>query len=415
MPWLVGTALIHSLAVTEKRGAFRSWTVLLAILAFALSLLGTFLVRSGVLTSVHAFAVDPARGVFVLALLVLVIGGSLALYVWRAPRIGLGGDFEPLSRESMLLANNVVFAAAAGSVLLGTLYPLALDASGLGKISVGPPYFETVFFPLMAPALILMGIGPLARWKKASLPDLATRLRWALAASLVAALAVPFAMGGWSTLVALGILFSAWVAASGIVQLHEKARNAASGTSAWTRLRSTPRATYGMLLAHFGVAVFVAGVTMVKGYESEKDARMEPGDTVELGGYTFRLDGVRDVQGPNYVAARARMQVSRNGRPVTTLYPEKRIYRVQNSPMTEAAIDTGFTRDLYVSLGDSVSATAWVVKVQHKPFIDWIWGGCLLMALGGALAASDRRYRVASRRREEYAAAAPAANLGHAS
>jgi cytochrome c-type biogenesis protein CcmF len=409
MPWLVGTALIHSLAVTEKRGAFRSWTVLLAILAFALSLLGTFLVRSGVLTSVHAFAVDPARGVFILALLVIVIGGSLALYVWRAPRIGLGGDFEPLSRESMLLGNNVVFAAAAGSVLLGTLYPLVLDATGLGKISVGPPYFETVFFPLMAPALVLMGIGPLARWKKANLPDLATRLRWAFAASLAAALAVPFAMGRFSVLVALGILLAAWVAASGIAQLYEKVRNT-GGASAWTRLRGTPRATYGMLLAHFGVAVFVVGVTLVKGYESEKDVRMEPGDTVELGGYTFRLDGVRDVQGPNYVAARARIQVSRNDRPVTTLYPEKRIYRVQNSPMTEAAIDTGFTRDLYVSLGDSVSATAWVVKVQHKPFIDWIWGGCLLMAIGGAIAASDRRYRVAARRSQQQYAAAPAAS-----
>jgi len=409
MPWLVGTALIHSLAVTEKRGAFRSWTVLLAILAFALSLLGTFLVRSGVLTSVHAFATDPARGVFILALLVVVIGGSLLLYVWRAPRIGLGGSFEPLSRESMLLGNNVVFAAAAGSVLLGTLYPLALDASGLGKISVGPQYFETVFVPLMAPALFLMGIGPLARWKKASIPDLATRLRWAFAASLVAALALPFAMGRWSALVAFGLLLAAWVAASGVVQLYQKIRNAAGGTSAWARLRSTPRATYGMLLAHFGVAVFVTGVTLVKGYDSERDVRMEPGDTVELGGYTFRLDGVRDVQGPNYVAARAQIQVDKNGRAVTTLYPEKRIYTVQNMPMTEAAIDPGFTRDLYVSLGDEVSATAWIVRVQHKPFVDWIWGGCLLMALGGALAASDRRYRVAARRSQEQYAAAPAA------
>jgi cytochrome c-type biogenesis protein CcmF len=405
MPWLVGTALIHSLAVTEKRGAFRSWTVLLAILAFSLSLLGTFLVRSGVLTSVHAFATDPARGVFILVLLVVVIGGSLLLYVWRAPRIGLGGGFEPLSRESMLLANNVMFAAAAGSVLLGTLYPLALDASGLGKISVGPPYFETVFVPLMAPALFLMGIGPLARWKKANLPDIAARLRWAVAASLVAALAIPFAMGRWSPLVAFGILLAAWVAASGVVQLYEKIGNAANGAGAWARLRNTPRATYGMLLAHFGVAVFVTGVTLVKGYDSERDVRMEPGDIVELGGYTFRLDGVRDVQGPNYVAARAQIQVNRNGRPVTTLYPEKRIYTVQNMPMTEAAIDPGFTRDLYVSLGDSVSATAWIVRVQHKPFIDWSWGGCLLMALGGVLAASDRRYRVAAKRQEPYAAA----------
>ncbi len=409
MPWLVGTALIHSLAVTEKRGAFRSWTVLLAILAFALSLLGTFLVRSGVLTSVHAFATDPTRGIFILALLVVVIGGSLLLYVWRAPRIGLGGGFEPLSRESMLLANNVMFAAAAGSVLLGTLYPLALDASGLGKISVGPPYFETVFVPLMAPALFLMGVGPLARWKKASIPDLATRLRWAFAASLAAGLVLPFAMGRWSALVAFGLLLAAWVAASGVVQLYQKIRNAAGGTSAWARLRSTPRATYGMLLAHFGVAVFVTGVTLVKGYDSERDVRMEPGDTVELGGYTFRLDGVRDVQGPNYVAARAQIQVDKNGRAVTTLYPEKRIYTVQNMPMTEAAIDPGFTRDLYVSLGDEVSATAWIVRVQHKPFVDWIWGGCLLMALGGALAASDRRYRVAARRSQEQYAAAPAA------
>ena len=409
MPWLVGTALIHSLAVTEKRGAFRSWTVLLAILAFALSLLGTFLVRSGVLTSVHAFATDPTRGIFILALLVVVIGGSLLLYVWRAPRIGLGGGFEPLSRESMLLANNVMFAAAAGSVLLGTLYPLALDASGLGKISVGPPYFETVFVPLMAPALFLMGVGPLARWKKASIPDLATRLRWAFAASLAAGVVLPFAMGRWSALVAFGLLLAAWVAASGVVQLYQKIRNAAGGTSAWTRLRSTPRATYGMLLAHFGVAVFVTGVTLVKGYDSERDVRMEPGDTVELGGYTFRLDGVRDVQGPNYVAARAQIQVDKNGRAVTTLYPEKRIYTVQNMPMTEAAIDPGFTRDLYVSLGDAVSATAWIVRVQHKPFVDWIWGGCLLMALGGAVAASDRRYRVAARRSQEQYAAAPAA------
>src|SRR6266542_1128922 len=328
MPWLAATALLHSALVMEKRDALKVWTILLAILAFSLSLIGTFLVRSGVLTSVHAFATDPTRGVFILALLVVVIGGSLLLYVWRAPRIGLGGAFEPLSRESMLLGNNVVFAAAAGSVLLGTLYPLALDASGLGKISVGPQYFETVFVPLMAPALFLMGVGPLARWKRTSLPELAVLLRWALGVSLAAGLVLPFAMGRWSALVAFGLLLAAWVAASGVVQLYQKIRNAAGGTSAWARLRSTPRATYGMLLAHFGVAVFVTGVTLVKGYDSERDVRMEPGDTVELGGYTFRLDGVRDVQGPNYVAARAQIQVDKNRRAVTTLYPEKRIYTV---------------------------------------------------------------------------------------
>src|SRR5258708_5479149 len=295
MPWLVGTALIHSLAVTEKRGAFRSWTVLLAIVAFALSLLGTFLVRSGVLTSVHAFAVDPTRGIFILALFGLFIGGALVLYAWRTSRIGLGGDFKLVSRESMLRPNNLLFAAAARAGFLWTMFSFAMDALNLGKYSVGPPYFEIVFVLVMAPALFLMGIGPLARWKKASLPDLATRLRWAFATSLAAGLALPFAMGRWSALVAFGLLLAAWVAASGIVQLYEKIRNAAGGASAWARLRSTPRATYGMLLAHFGVAVFVTGVTLVKGYDSEKDVRMEAGDTVELGGYTFRMDGVKDV------------------------------------------------------------------------------------------------------------------------
>src|SRR5260221_7442800 len=312
--------------------------------------------------------------------------------------MALGGEFEPVSRESMLLANNVMFAAAAGSVLLGTLYPLALDASGLGKISVGPPYFETVFVPLMAPALFLMGIGPLARWKKANLPDIAARLRWAFAASLVAALTIPFAMGHWSPMVAFGILLAAWVAASGVVQLYEKIGNAANGAGAWARLRNTPRATYGMLLAHFGVAVFVTGVTLVKGYDSERDVRMEAGDIVELGGYTFRLDGVRDVQGPKYVPARGQIQVALGGRRVPPPHPEKRIYTVQNMPMTEAAIDPGFTRDLYVSLGDSVSATAWIVRRQHKPFTDWIWGGCLVMALRGPPAPSDRGHPLPRKR-----------------
>ena len=414
MPWLMGTALIHSLAVTEKRGGFRSWTVLLAIFTFALSLLGTFLVRSGVLTSVHAFATDPRRGVFILVFLALVIGGSLLLFAWRTARIGLGGTFDPVSRESLLLTNNVLLVAAAGSVLLGTLYPLALDALDLGKISVGPPYFESVFVPVMAPALFLMGIGPLARWKKAALPELAARLRWALAVSLIAGLLLPAFFGTWHPMVGFGLFLAVWIVASGVVQLLERVRNVAMGADAWRRLLTTPRSYYGMLLAHLGIAVFVTGVTLVKGYEAEKDVRMEPGDTVEVGGYVFHFEGVRQVAGPNYMASRASMRVSRNGSPVTQLYPEKRIYTVQNMPMTEAAIDPGLTRDLYVSLGDEVKgpagARAWVVRVQHKPFIDWIWGGCLLMALGGLLAASDRRYRLASSRSasaaESYAAVA---------
>lgn len=414
MPWLVGTALIHSLAVTEKRGAFRSWTVLLAIFAFALSLLGTFLVRSGVLSSVHAFATDPRRGIFILVFLTVVIGGSLALFAWRAPRIGLGGRFDPVSRESMLLTNNVLLVAAAGAVLLGTLYPLVLDALGLGKISVGPPYFETVFAPLMAPALFLMGIGPLSRWKKASLPDLALRLRWAFAVSLVTALLLPLALGRSSAWVSFGLLLALWIVAASAVNLWDRIKNAASGASAWTRLASAPRAYYGMLLAHVGVAVFVVGVTLVKGYESVKDARMSAGATEQVGGYTFRFDGVEDVTGPNYVAARATITAMKNGKLVVVLHPEKRIYASQESAMTEAAINPGFTRDLYVSLGDALDSKTWMVRLQHKPFVGWIWGGCVLMALGGLLAAGDRRYRVDARRQSiaPLAAARDAAAAG---
>jgi cytochrome c-type biogenesis protein CcmF len=379
MPWLVGTALIHSLAVTEKRGAFRSWTVLLAIFAFALSLLGTFLVRSGVLTSVHAFAVDPRRGIFILFLFATFIGGALALYAWRTVRIGLGGGFSAISRETFLLANNVLLAAAAGTVFLGTLYPLALDALGAGKISVGPPYFEAVFVPLMAPALFLMGIGPFARWKGASLPELAVQLRWALAISLALGLLLPLAMGNWSAMVGFGLCLALWVLLTSLLTLRKS-------------LKQT-RSHYGMVIAHIGVAVFVVGVTLVKGYESEKDARMKPGDTVALGAYVFRLDGVADADGPNYKAARATVSVTRGGKPVTVLHPEKRFYPVQQSTMTEAAIDSGLGGDLYVSLGEPLDGDAWLVRVQRKPFVDWIWGGCLIMALGGAFAASDRRYR----------------------
>ena len=409
MPWLVGTALIHSLAVTEKRGGFKAWTVLLAILAFALSLLGTFLVRSGVLTSVHAFATDPRRGVFILAFLAVVVGGALALFAWRAQRVGSGGGFELVSRESLLLTNNVLLLAAAGSVMLGTLYPLALDALGMGKLSVGPPYFETVFVPLMAPALFLMGVGPLARWKKADLPELAVRLRWALGASVATALIVPFAMGRFSALAGFGIWLAAWIIASAAATLVDRVKRAGDAGGIVNRLRQTPRAFYGMLLAHVGIAVFVIGVTLVKTYEAEKDVRMAPGDTVELGGHVFRLERVGDAKGPNYLAARATMTVTRDGRAVTTLYPERRVYRVQESPMTEAAILYGIFRHLYVALSEPVGADAWIVRVHYKPFVSWIWGGCILMALGGLFAASDRRYRVTAREPRPAAYAADAA------
>jgi cytochrome c-type biogenesis protein CcmF len=404
MPWLVGTALIHSLAVTEKRGAFRIWTVFLAILAFSLSLLGTFLVRSGVLTSVHAFATDPKRGIFILVFLAIVVGSSLTLFAWRASRVGLGGRFALVSRESLLLTNNALLLVAAGAVLLGTLYPLILDALGMGKISVGPPYFESVFVPLMAPALFLMGVGPLARWKEAKVPELFVRLRWALAVSFVVAVIVPLAMGKWSTMVGFGMLLAAWIVASCAVSLRSQLANAGKGRVG-ARLAQLPRSYYGMLFAHLGVAVFVVGVTLVKGYEAETDVRMEVGDTAHLHGYTFRLKSVEDVQGPNYISARGTIDVTREGAAVTTLKPEKRVYTVQNMPMTEAAIDAGFTRHLYVALGEQLGDKVWIVRLYHKPFIGWIWSGCLMMAFGGLLAAIDRRYRVRSRR-----AAAPAAS-----
>ena len=395
MPWLMGTALMHSLAVTEKRGGFKVWTVLLAIFAFSLSLLGTFLVRSGVLTSVHAFASDPRRGVFILLFLIVVIGGSLGLFAWRAPKVGLGGRFKLVSRESMLLGNNVMFAAAAGSVLLGTLYPLFLDALGLGKISVGPPYFDTVFVPLMTPALFLMGVGPIARWKEASVPELAIRLRWAAAVSVVSALAITALSGKFSIFVAFGLLLAAWIITSAAVNLWGRIRPLPDGGQGTAqRFMGLSRSYKGMLVAHLGVAAFVIGVTVVKGYEVERDVQMDLGDTVSIGPYTFRFNGVGEGEGPNYHYQRGVVDVLRNGVLERTMSPEKRVYLVQKNPMTNAAIDSGFLRDLYVSLGEQVGTTAWTVRVYYKPFIDWIWGGCLMMAFGGVLAISDKRYRI---------------------
>jgi len=394
MPWLVATALIHSLAVTEKRGSFKSWTVLLAILAFSLSLLGTFLVRSGVLSSVHAFATDPKRGLFILAFLVFVIGASLALYAWRAPKVGLGARFEWVSRETFLLANNVLLMAACGAVLLGTLYPLLLDALGMGKISVGPPYFDTVFVPLMAPLIFLIGVGPLARWKHAELPQLWRRLRWALGAAIVASLLTNWLRGHLGIVSTLGLAMAFWIVAALGVDLLDRLRpNGIVRTGLLHRARQIPRAMVGMMVAHLGIAVFIFGVTLVKSGEVERDVKMDVGDTTEVLGYTFTFRGVESLPGPNYRAAQGTLEVTRDGKPVTTLRPEKRNFPVTGSTMTEAAIDAGFSRDLYVSLGEPLAGKAWIVRVYVKPFIDWIWGGCLMMAFGGFLAATDRRYR----------------------
>ena len=387
MPWLVGTALIHSLAVTEKRGAFKNWTVLLAIAAFSLSLLGTFLVRSGVLTSVHAFATDPRRGVFILMFLAVVIGSSLLLFAWRAPKVGLGGRFALMSKETLLLVNNVLLVVVAGSVLLGTLYPLIIDALGLGKLSVGPPYFQTVFVPLMAPLLFLIAVGPAARWKQASAADLAHRLRFAGLLAVLAAAGLPFVFGEWTPLVGMGLLLAAWIVSAAVVEIRQRLKAGKPPLSFW-----------GMHLAHIGVAAFVIGVTLVKGYETEQDVRMAPDDTVLIGGYTVRMLGVRELTGPNYRSSMGDFELSRDGKVLRELHPEKRAYLASAMPMTEAAIDTNLLRDVYVSMGepldDGGSAGAWSVRVHYKPFVVWIWGGCLLMALGGALAIADRRYRL---------------------
>ncbi len=402
MPWLVGTALLHSLAVTEKRGTFKSWTVLLAIIAFSLSLVGTFLVRSGVLTSVHAFATDPTRGIFILAFLVIVIGGSLMLYAFRAGAVGGGAGFAPVSRESMLLANNVLLIVATASVLLGTLYPLFLDALNMGKISVGPPYFDAVFFPLMAPLAFLMGIGPIANWREASLPDLWTRLRWALGVALVTSLLLPLVMGRWSPLIAFGLFLALWIVATTVVMAVRRIRNAPQAGLV-AKLRANSASWYGMMLAHLGIAVFITGVTLVKGYGIEENATLDNGQSVTVDGYEFTFRGVTPVTGPNYEGLAGVVEMRRNGVLLETLRPEKRVYNASGNTMTEAAIDAGIFGDRYVSLGEPISdkgvAGAWGMRIYIKPFVDWIWGGCFMMALGGFLAMSDRRYRLAVQRK----------------
>ena len=401
MPWLVGTALVHSLAVTEKRGSFKNWTVLLAISAFSLSLLGTFLVRSGVLTSVHAFATDPRRGIFILAFLVAVIGSSLALFAWRAPKVGLGGRFALLSRESLLLTNNVLLVVACATVLLGTLYPLLIDALGAGKLSVGPPYFDSVFAPLMIPALFLMGVAPFARWKQATFGELARTLRWAFLAAAIVGLVTPFLLGEWKPLVALSLLLAAWIALSAALNFVERVQSTRAERTFLAAALDQPLSFFGMHTAHIGVAVFVVGVSMVNGYQAEKDVKMELGDTVAVGGYTFQFNGVRQQQGPNYMALIGDIELLKDEKPIRKMHPEKRNYVSSAMPMTEAAIDSGLLRDVYVSLGEAIDRdrpdAAWAVRVYYKPFVDWIWGGCVLMALGGVLALADRRYRIKSR------------------
>ncbi len=393
MPWLVGTALMHSLAVTEKRAAFKAWTVLLAIFAFSLSLLGTFLVRSGVLTSVHAFASDPERGVFILMFLVVIVGGSLMLYAMRASEIRSRVKFEVVSRETALLMNNVILVVAAASVLLGTLYPLLLDALELGKISVGPPYFNSVFIPLTAPLVVLVGGGMMVRWKQDSFANLWPKLRLPMLISLVAGTVFVLAFTpDFKLQAALGMVLAFWVVSSSIADLRHR-------LSGGRRFWSLPRGYMGMQLGHIGLAVFVVGITLVSLYSTEKDVRLKQGDSVTLGGHEFIFQGVRQFKGPNYVASEGMVEVVTPAGDTLMLHPQKREYLVQKMPMTEAAIDAGLTRDLFVAIGEKLDDEgAWSLRLYHKPFIRWIWLGALIMSFGGLLSASDQRYRKLARK-----------------
>ncbi|ERH49193.1 heme lyase subunit CcmF [Ectopseudomonas chengduensis] len=395
MPWLVGTALIHSLAVTEKRGVFKSWTVLLAIAAFSLSLLGTFLVRSGVLTSVHAFATDPERGVFILAFLLVVVGGSLALFAVRAPVVKSQVGFGLWSRETLLLVNNIVLIVAAAMILLGTLYPLVLDALTGAKLSVGPPYFNALFLPLMALLMAVISVGVLVRWKDTPLKWLGSMLAPVLVASVVLAVVATFLHGDFHWAVLAVCLLAFWVILAGVRDILDKTRH----KGLIKGLPSLGRSYWGMQMAHFGFAVCALGVVLTSLGSYERDLRMAPGDSVELGGYRFQFEGAVHHEGPNFISDKGTVRVFDGERQIKVLHPEKRLYTVQQATMTEAGIDAGFTRDLFVALGEPLEQGAWAVRIHIKPFVRWIWLGALLMGLGGFLAAADKRYRIKVRTR----------------
>jgi cytochrome c-type biogenesis protein CcmF len=386
MPWLVATALIHSLAVTEKRGLFKSWTLLLAILAFSLSLLGTFLVRSGVLVSVHSFAADPSRGRFILIFLGLVIGGALTLYAWRAPLLKSNAGFDLLSRESFLLFNNILLVVAAATVLGGTLAPLIGDTMGQTSLSVGPPYFRPTFLLAMVPLLLLLPLGIHANWKRGRLEVAAKPLLVALAVAVILAVAAVFGLyGGRHALAITGFGIGGWIILSSLVDPVDRLR----------RHLSLSRAVLGMTLAHIGLAVAVIALAGVESYTSERDIALGAGGSAQIGGYDFKLLGTQALEGPNYSATRATVVVSREGRMITTLYPEVRQFWVQQQTRKVAGIYNLHGTDLFIALGDNLGAGRWSLRAQIRPLITLLWLGPLFMALGGALALSDRRYRLA--------------------
>ncbi len=395
MPWLVGTALIHSLAVTEKRGVFKSWTVLLAIAAFSLSLLGTFLVRSGVLTSVHAFATDPERGVFILAFLLLVVGGSLTLFALRAPVVKSQVGFGLWSRETLLLVNNLLLVVATAMILLGTLYPLLLDALSDTKLSVGPPYFNAMFLPLVGALMLALGVGVLVRWKDTPVKWLMSMLTPVLITSAVLGGLGSMLFGDFHWAVLAVCLLAAWVVSAGVRDILDKTRH----KGLLKGVRSLAPSYWGMQLAHAGLAVCAIGVVLTSLQSDERDLRLAPGESLELGGYSFVFEGAEHFEGPNFTSDKGTIRVFDGDKQVATLHPEKRLYTVQQMPMTEAGIDAGFTRDLYVALGEPLENGAWAVRVHIKPFVRWIWLGALMMSLGGVLSVSDKRYRVKVRTR----------------
>jgi cytochrome c-type biogenesis protein CcmF len=404
MPWLVGTALVHSLAVTEKRGVFRSWTLLLAIFAFSLSLLGTFLVRSGVLTSVHAFAADPERGVFILAFLAIVVGGSLFLYALRGPTVKGVATFTGLSREMFLLINNLILVVATAIILLGTLYPLIADVLDWGKLSVGPPYFNFFFVPLMLLLAVALGAGQVMRWKRTDAPVLRTMLQLPIVVSVVSGALLPlllpvfltgssFSLSDYSIVTGIALMVAIWIAVVTFRDLFNKTRMASSVADRVQKLTRLKPAYYGMVMAHLGVAVCIAGVAVTTQYSVQRDVRLEPGQSVSLSGYDFTFDGVRQVRGANYIADQGPVSVSQDGKSLSVLKPEKRRYLASGQIMTEADIDAGFWRDIYIALGEPLAGDAWAVRVYVKPLVRWIWLGGVMICLGGLLAIMDRRYR----------------------
>lgn len=406
LPWLVGTALVHSLAVTEKRGVFKSWTLLLAIFAFSLSLLGTFLVRSGVLTSVHAFATDPERGFYILAMLAISVGGSLLLYALRAGQVRSESNFSLISRETLLLVNNVILTVIAFTVLLGTLYPLLIDALGMGKMSVGPPYFNALTVPLGALLMVAMGIGAMVRWRQTDPALLIRRIVGPFVLAIILGIASLQLRGGdeadhWTY---LGVILAYWVVLCALTDL--KARTAKRSVSLWQSLLKLPRAYWGMHLAHLGMAVLAVGIAMVAAFTEHRDLRMAPGDSEQVGRYTFQFEGIREIQGPNYTSDQGVITVLKDGNPYSVMKPEKRLYTARGNVMTEAAIDPGLFRDLYVALGEPLEGGAWAIRLQFKPYVRWLWLGGLLMTLGGFLAAIDKRYRKLAQRDEKLTKAA---------